>query len=314
MIPFGPIPSRRLGHSLGINNLPPPKRCSYSCVYCQIGPTRRTRVRRQPFYPPQQVAAEVGERVAELRRRGEPIDFLSFVPDGEPTLDLHLGDAIEMLWPLGIPIAVLTNASLIHDAGVREELCRSDLVSVKVDAVRERAWRRVDRPHPSIELAEMLQGLLAFASEFRGTLLTETMLVEGLNDSVEEIEATAGFLAELAPHKAYIAIPTRPAAEPWCRPASEESVAHAYEQFSRVLPSVECLTGYGEVSFGFTGDARRDLLDVLAVHPMRESEVQAFLTKAHSNAAMVQRLIEEGQLKRIQFGGQNFYVRRHAAA
>jgi wyosine [tRNA(Phe)-imidazoG37] synthetase (radical SAM superfamily) len=313
MIPFGPIPSRRLGHSLGINNLPRPKRCSSSCVYCQVGPTPQTQARRQRFHAPERVASEVGERVAELRRRGEPIDYLSFVPDGEPTLDLHLGDAIEMLRPLGIPIAVLTNASLIHLPQVRDELARADLVSVKVDAVREPAWRRVDRPDPDVDLQQMLEGLRVFARRFGGKLLSETMLVEGLNDAEEDLEATAGFLAGLAPRTAYLAVPTRPAAEAWCRPASEEAVGRAYELFRRVLPSVECLTGFGEADFGLAGDPGRELLGVLAIHPMREIEVEGFLAKAGADPSLLQDLVRERAVRPVEYRGQRFYVRRRAA-
>jgi len=99
---FGPVPSRRLGRSLGINNIPP-KICSYSCVYCQLGRTLRMEIERRAFYEPEELIRAVRERVEELREGGERIDYLTFVPDGEPTLDSNLGEEIAALKDLGIP-------------------------------------------------------------------------------------------------------------------------------------------------------------------------------------------------------------------
>jgi wyosine [tRNA(Phe)-imidazoG37] synthetase (radical SAM superfamily) len=136
MIAFGPVPSRRLGRSLGINNIPP-KICTYSCVYCQVGRTHKLQVERRPFYEPQEVLRDVRAKVEKAREAGEPIEYLTFVPDGEPTLDVHLGQEIELLRPLGLPIAVISNTSLIWRQDVREDLMGADWVSLKVDAVEE---------------------------------------------------------------------------------------------------------------------------------------------------------------------------------
>ena len=112
MIAYGPVPSRRLGQSLGINNIPP-KICTYSCIYCQIGRTLNMHVNQQAFYEPKDILKDVKNKVKEAKSKKEPIDYLAFVPDGEPTLDINLGEEIEMLNSLGIKIAVITNASLL---------------------------------------------------------------------------------------------------------------------------------------------------------------------------------------------------------
>ncbi|MCK4471545.1 MAG: radical SAM protein, partial [Anaerolineae bacterium] len=112
MIAFGPVPSRRLGRSLGINNIPP-KICTYSCVYCQLGRTIKMQIKRHAFYEPEKVLQDVHDKVEKVRETGERIDYLTFVPDGEPTLDVNLGREIELLRPLGIKIAVISNGSLI---------------------------------------------------------------------------------------------------------------------------------------------------------------------------------------------------------
>ena len=127
---FGPVPSRRLGKSLGINNIPA-KTCSYSCVYCQLGKTVTMTMGRQAFYRPEDIFKEVKRKVDEAALRNERIDYLTFVPDGEPTLDLNLGEEISLFKQTGIPIAVLTNASLIWRNDVRKDLMESNLVSLK---------------------------------------------------------------------------------------------------------------------------------------------------------------------------------------
>ena len=209
MITFGPVPSRRLGRSLGINNVPP-KSCSYSCVYCQVGPTRKPEISPRDFYPPAAIEREVLERVAAARRANEVIDYLTFVPDGEPTLDANLGEAIDRLKPSGIAIAVISNGSLLWREEARAALNKADWVSVKVDTVNEAIWRRLNRPPPELQLDVLMQGIRDFSRDYRGCLTTETMLVDGVNDSPDSVKAVGRFLAEIAPAKSYLAIPIRP--------------------------------------------------------------------------------------------------------
>lgn len=309
MIVFGPVPSRRLGQSLGINNIPP-KNCSYSCVYCQVGRTITHSIELQEFHPVEEVVSEVSGRVREIREGGESVDFLTFVPDGEPTLDVHLGEAIDGLRGLGAPIAVISNGSLLWREEVRAVLCKADWVSLKVDSVREDEWRRINRPHHGLRLAQVLDGMLQFVAEFSGDLATETMLIRDENDGEESIREIVAFVAQLRPETAYIGIPTRPTAEEWASPASEDAVTRAYQQFSSRLPQVELLTGYEGTAFGTSGDPEEDLLSITAVHPMREDAVRELLRQAKSSWSVVERLTERGDLKRVRYRDQSFYVRR----
>lgn len=167
MLAFGPVPSRRLGRSLGINNIPP-KVCTYSCVYCQVGRTLKMQVERRAFYEPEDVLKDVQDKVERAKEAGESIDYLTFVPDGEPTMDVHLGREIELLKPLGIRIAVITNASLIGREDVREELVKADWVSFKIDSTREEVWRRINRPHRTLQQSTVLDGMLEFAEPSAG--------------------------------------------------------------------------------------------------------------------------------------------------
>lgn len=192
MLAFGPIPSRRLGRSLGINNIPP-KICTYSCVYCQVGNTIKMQEERQKFYSPERIFKEVKEKVGKCKTKGEKIDYLTFAPDGEPTLDINLGREIALLKSLGIKIAVITNGSLVWREDVRRDLAKADWVSLKVDAASKEIWWKVGRAYKSLKFEAILNGMLEFRNLYTGVLTTETMLIEGINDQEEEIRKVAVF-------------------------------------------------------------------------------------------------------------------------
>ncbi len=309
LIAYGPVPSRRLGRSLGINNIPP-KICSYSCIYCQLGRSLNISVERREFYPPEEIVRRVGEKLAAARRRGETVDYLAFVPDGEPTLDLNLGRVIEDLRSLGVKIAVITNASLIDGPAVRAALERADWVSVKIDAVSEKIWRKVNRPHKSLSLPAILEGIRDFSRDFRGELATETMLIQGMNDAGEEMEKVADFISRLDVAKSYLSIPIRPPAESWAQPAREEEINAAYQVFAAAGLPTEYLIGYEGSLFAFTGNVEEDLLSITSVHPMREEGLAEFLTRAKSDRSVVEKLLEEDRLIETEYRGKKFYLRR----
>jgi wyosine [tRNA(Phe)-imidazoG37] synthetase (radical SAM superfamily) len=306
---FGPVPSRRLGRSLGVNNIPP-KVCTYSCAYCQVGRTTEMRDERRTFYEPEEIVQDVWDKVQKAKEAGEPIDYLTFVPDGEPTLDANLGREIKMLRPLGIQIAVITNASLIWRKDVREDLVKADWVSLKVDSTREDVWRRLNRPHRSLQLASILDGTLEFARAFKGELVTETMLVRGSNDGRDDVDQVATFVARLKPSRAYLSVPIRPPAEAWVQPPGEEAINRAYHVFVGEVAQVEYLIGYEGNAFASTGNVEEDLLSITAVHPMRQDAVDAFLARAGSGWPTVHKLLARRQLIEVEYKGRRFYVRR----
>jgi len=309
MITFGPIPSRRLGRSLGINNIPP-KACTYSCVYCQIGKTSNMKIQPQVFYSPSQIFNEVQEKVEKSKEKGEPIDYLTFVPDGEPTLDINLGQEIKLIKSLGIKIAVITNASLMEQKQVRENLKEADLVSLKVDSVREEVWRRVNHPHRSLCLKSILGGILEFSRIFKGKIITETMLIKNINDGSQYIKKVANFLGELKPSKSYLSLPIRPPADSRVQSPSEEVVNQNYNLFKEKIKQVECLIGYEGNTFAFTGEVEEDILSITSVHPMREEALKDFLERAKSDWSIVEGLIKQGKLVESEYEGHKFYIRK----
>jgi len=309
MLTFGPVPSRRLGRSLGINNIPP-KVCTYSCVYCQIGKTSKMKIQLQVFYPPSQIFNEVQEKVKKSKEKGESIDYLTFVPDGEPTLDINLGQEIQLIKSLGVKIAVISNASLLEQEQVRENLKEADLVSLKVDSTEEEIWRKVNRPHRNLHLGSLLEGILEFAGTFKGKMITETMLIKDINDDSQHLKKVADFLAQLKPNRSYLSLPIRPPAERWVQTPSEEVVNQSYHLFKEKVDQVECLIGYEGNAFAFTGNAEEDLLSITSVHPMREEALRDFLRRAKSDWSTIPKLINKGQLVETEYKGNKFYIRK----
>jgi wyosine [tRNA(Phe)-imidazoG37] synthetase (radical SAM superfamily) len=269
-------------------------------------------IERHAFYDPKDVFEEVRDKVDKTRAAGGDVDYLSFVPDGEATLDVNLGRIIELLKPLGIKIAVFTNCSLIDKPDVQQDLMMADLVSLKVDAVRERAWRLADRPHGRLRLPLLMEGMIEFAKKYHGKLITETLLVHRTNDYEEDVSAVAEFLAQLKPDMAYISIPTRPPTEDWVKAPSEEVINRAYQIFARKLDNVECLLGPEGDAFAFTGNVEEDLLSITAVHPMREEAVRTLLDRAGADWSVVSKLIADGRLVELAYDGCKFYLRKFA--
>lgn len=265
---------------------------------------------RRPFFDPAEILRQVQERIAAAERAGEAIDYLTFVPDGEPTLDINLGRTIAGLRSLNLKIAVITNGSLLWRADVREDLAAADWVSLKVDAVREAIWRRINRPHGSLRLGAILEAGLAFSREYSGDLVTETMLANGINDAPEVVRGVGSHLAQLRPGKAYLAVPIRPPAEPWVYPPDEGVVNRAFQILREAGNDVELLVAYEGSAFASAGDVEEGLLAITAVHPMREDAVADYVARADADWVLVDRLVVERRLVRTAYRGSVFYVRR----
>jgi wyosine [tRNA(Phe)-imidazoG37] synthetase (radical SAM superfamily) len=307
-IAFGPVPSRRLGYSLGINHIPP-KHCSYACVYCQVGATSHMTIRRQIFYTISEIVDAVRQKVGECAAIGQEINYFTFVPDGEPTLDLNLGEEIDALRQFNIPIAVISNATLIHLPEVRDALTKADWFSLKVDSVDEATWRKINRPHGHLNLKIQLAAMQSFADEYTGQLVTETMLVSGINDTPEELSAIADFLAALAPHTAYISTPIRPPVETWVHAPDTEHIHNAFQIFSAKGNNVELITHPEDITFALTSDLQSDILSITAVHPMRQDAVKELLRKSSEEWETVNALVESGALIELEHEGEMFYLR-----
>lgn len=308
MIVYGPIPSRRLGQSIGINNIPP-KTCSYSCVYCQLGRTNHMQIIRQAFYKPEDICREAEIKLKQLETENKQADYFSFVPDGEPTLDLNLGKTITLLKPYNTKIAVITNASLLWMDDVKEDLMGADWVSVSIDAGDDDTWHKIDRPHGKLKHQDILNGIVEFSKSFRGTLVTETMLVKGINDHKTCIEKIAEQIASIQPQKSYLLVPTRPPAETDIRRTSTESLRNAVAIIRGVSGvDIECITGdEKEEGFFFTDDIAKDFLSIASVHPIREDIVNTLLKKRNADKSILTKLLNQGKIIEFLYEGKKFY-------
>ncbi len=304
-IAFGPVHSRRLGWSLGINNVPP-KTCTYSCVYCQVGATDRACLDREAYVAPGEIAAVVGARLAQCWAAGQPVDYATFVPDGEPTLDGHLGEAIRSVAALGLKVAVLTNGSLLWRDDVRAELATADSVSIKVDTVDGTTWRRLNRPIGRLRLEAVLDGMRRFAAEYRGDLVTETMIVAGLNDDDAAVSATSAFVSALGPLQAYVAIPTRPTAEPWVQAPAINAARRAADIFRAAEVPTTCLIEELVAPFAVSDDPAAGLLGIVAVHPMTEADARDYLARSGADWSVAEALLDQGRIVTIRHGRRTY--------
>jgi wyosine [tRNA(Phe)-imidazoG37] synthetase (radical SAM superfamily) len=309
MISFGPIPSRRLGKSLGINNITSKKICSYSCVYCQVGATKKYSFERHIFYEPTVIFDEVQKHLDKLNASDKP-DYLTFVANGEPTLDINLGRSIEKLKILNIPIAVITNASLLYDEQVREDLKLADWVSVKIDAGNASVWKKINRPIAKIDFKRYVEGLIIFSEEFKGRLVSETMLVEGVNDSAGDMLQTASLVSSVHPSIAYISIPTRPPAVSSVVPPSELIINEAFQIFSEKGLNTELILGFEGTQTGFTGNAFEDILNICSVHPIRQDTMEELLRKNNADSTVLVTLLHNNYIQKMEYKSNTFYIRK----
>ncbi len=202
---FGPVPSRRLGLSLGIDPIPL-KTCNWNCVYCQLGRTKPLTNDRKVYIDPEEILAQTKDAL-EAHEPGE-IDWITFVGSGEPLLHASIGPMVREVKALtDLPVAVITNASLLDLKEGREGLANADAVMPSLDAGSPELYRRINRPHPDITFERLLKGLVAFRREYAGRLWIETMLVRGLNDTEPALADLARAFGRIQPDEVHINLP-----------------------------------------------------------------------------------------------------------
>jgi len=218
---FGPVNSRRLGLSLGVD-LIPRKTCPFDCIYCEVGPTTRRILQRQE-YRTEEILAEL----EDYFRGSPPVpDFVTLAGSGEPTLNLGLGRIIKGIKRLtAAPVAVLTNGALLHLPEVRRELAPADVVLPSLDAGREQTFQAVNRPHPDLSLDLLLSGLKALREDFTGQIWLEIMVLKGINDREPELAALKAAIAPIAPDKVQLNTAVRPPAEDYALAVAPDELA-----------------------------------------------------------------------------------------
>lgn len=301
---FGPVPSRRLGQSLGIDPVPF-KTCNWNCVYCQLGRTAPFTLERREYVPRQDILEQARQALA-AHAPGE-IDWVTFVGSGETCLNSELGWLIRQVKALtGLPVAVITNGSLLHLPDVRRDLLPADAVLPSLDAASERLYRKINRPHPSLTLDLLLDGLRAFRREYGGKLWVEVMLIAGLNDTPEALQALSAALEDLGADEIHLLRPTRPPAEAWVQPADEAALRRAQFLLGR---RARVISEIGQFDLSLGENVTEALLAILTRHPMRESDLLAALGKWQPGQAaqMLESLRAAGRLQVVTRRGERFW-------
>jgi len=303
---YGPVPSRRLGSSLGINNIKC-KVCTYDCIYCQVGKTNCCSTCYEPCLSPYELFCFVKKKLQKLDKKVINIDYISFVPNGEPTLDKTLDKNILILREFGYKIAVFTNASLLWNDNIKESLFFADYVSVKVDSVNEDTWLKINRPHTRLSLDIILKGIKDFSKAYKGKLTTETMLVKNINDNIKEIEQVGDFLKTFRSDKSYFTIPTRPPVESFATPPDRKTLDQLSDYLLKNIQNSETLFYPESDSFYAAGEIADELLGITRVHPMREDSIIKLIKDMGGNEEILHDLIKQGLITKTIYQNTNFY-------
>lgn len=232
---YGPVPSRRLGLSLGVD-IVPAKVCTLDCVYCQVGKTTDKTIERREFVAVEEVLAELKQRLTQDLKA----DVIAISGSGEPTLNSQLGEVIDGIKEItDIPVAILTNGTLLYRQDVRADCAKADVVLPSLDAGDEQGFQKVNRPHKDISIGKLISGLHAFRNEFSGQIWLEIFLAEGLNTDAEQIAKIKDAVALIRPDKVQLNTAVRPPAEPSVKTLDAEklqAIAASFGQNCEVVP------------------------------------------------------------------------------
>ena len=300
---FGPVVSRRIGRSLGVDVLPP-KTCTYDCIYCQLGRTTRQTAERGEFVPLEDVVAEVRRKLAEDRA----IDYITLVGSGEPTLYSRLGDFIAQVKAMtDVPVAVITNGSLLWRPEVRAELLQADLVIPSLDAADAEMFQEVNRPDCAITFDRMVEGLVAFRNEFAGQLWLEVLLMAGVtDDQVARIRDLAG---RIRPNRIQLNTAVRPPTFSTARPLS----AAELERYAAMLgPHAEIVADVAPADDAATRTALpEEVLNMLRRHPASVRETALNLSITEQNALeCIETLLDSGAIEEHRLEKGTYYRAR----
>ncbi len=299
---YGPVPSRRLGYSLGVDILPY-KTCSLNCIYCQLGPSSTTTDREDSYFDDRKILAQIKEAASSGRR----IDYITFSGSGEPTLNTLLGRLIPRIKKAtGIPVAVLTNSTLLSREPVRKSLLTADLVVPSLDAVTQDVFEKINRPHPSLQIRDIIEGLTRFCREFKGRVWIEIMLVAGINDSPAHIQKLKQTIDSLHPDKVQLNTVVRPPAEDFAQALTQKKL----EEIQRILgPRSEIIADFADrPRMPAEQDAGAAILTLIKRRPATLSDLANSLG-IHRNEVLkyLQILLKAKKIKAVSHKNHTYY-------
>ncbi|MFA5238169.1 MAG: radical SAM protein [Phycisphaerae bacterium] len=299
---YGPVPSRRMGRSLGID-IVPFKVCTLDCVYCQLGGTTQKTLQRGDFIPVEAVLAELKDKLAE----GLEADFITIGGSGEPTLNCRLGELVDGIKKItNIPVAILTNGTLLNRLDVRADCAKADVVLPSLDAGDEKSFQRINRPHPELNIEELISGLCTFRKGFTGLIWLEVFIIEGFNTDNEQIAKIRDAINRIRPDKVQLNTAVRPTAEPDIRSLDAEKLQAIAEKLGEnceviadfALPQQD---GHFEVK-------AEDVLSMLKRRPCSLSDICSALGMSRNEALKcIAFLQQQGVIDSEKKGGITFF-------
>jgi len=300
---FGPVPSRRLGMSLGVD-IVPFKVCTFDCIYCQLGVTTRKIIDRENFVPQDEVITEIREVVEK-----ENVDFITFSGSGEPTLNSQLGEMIRDVKAFtDAPVAVITNGSLLYRDDVRKDLNEADLVVPSLDAIMDSTLEKINRHHKELTAKMLIDGLKKFTQQFKGKIWLEILITKGINDNVEELKQIADFVRDIRLDKIQLNTVVRPPAEEFAIPITVEemqNIANLFDDRVEIIADFDKIVkhkSHGEES------AHERIVALVSRRPCTADDISTSLG-LHRNEVIkyVNHLIESDSIKQVRRGDKWYY-------
>ncbi len=300
---FGPVPSRRLGLSLGVDILPA-KTCNMNCIYCEIGPGKKTYSQAPSSPEPREILNEIREFSASSKRR---FDCLTFTASGEPTLhkDLAL-----LIWEgkriTGKAVTVLTNSSTVSRKDIRETLCLADIVLPSLDAATPETFRKINRPHPDIKITSIIEGLSRLRKEMSGQMWLEILFVSGINDTEDELLALKEATRIIDPHRIQLNTVARPPAEKWAKPVSKRRIEEIRSFLGEKAEIV--IDFHAHMDNGCQLILESEILDTLRRRPLTFQDLSGLFGRYEHTKKVLQSLLKEGDIEERRVQGRIFYA------
>jgi len=300
---YGPVPSRRLGRSLGID-LVPHKICTYDCIYCQIGNTTEKTLARKEYIPVKEVLEEVKRF---LNEGTSSIDYLSLSGSGEPTLHSQICSVIEGIKAVtSIPVAVITNGSLLYEEEVRQDLLHADIVLPSLDAVSSEVFMKINRPRPGFSIEKVIEGLVEFRKAFKGQIWLEILFCKGVNDGKEELLRMKKALDRIQPDRIHLNTVVRPPSEKWAVPLNQKEMEEIRAFFGEKASIISEFDRHPPVVS--ERDIKEEILRILKRRPLSLSDLsQGMGITRNELEAYLNPLIQEGKIQSRSFGDSIYY-------
>jgi wyosine [tRNA(Phe)-imidazoG37] synthetase (radical SAM superfamily) len=302
---FGPVPSRRLGLSLGINIIPH-KVCNFNCIYCEVGRTTSLINDRRSFYDPDKIERDFIENYKKMGK----FNFITFSGSGEPTLNKDIGRLIRYVKSFNLAkIAVLTNGSLLNLNDVQQDLMDADVVIPSLDAANQEAFRKINRPHGSLKIDEIINGIKEFRDKFKGEVWLEVLFVKDLNDSEKDISDLKRAVKFINPHKFQIGTIDRPPAEENARRLTNFELMHIYSELKDL--NAELIKPFADKNMDFHEFLELSIAKMVSIRPCSKEELMdVFGANDEDISRILNKLFEEGKISQKVYEGKNFIVKK----